>query len=337
MHERQAILQLFADCAASVLATVVEVQGSAYRRAGARMLLTPDGRSAGVINGGCLDADLHRRSRLVLESGRAQLAVYDTTSPQDILFGLGLGCRGVVKILLEPAKELDWLGREVAVEVVYEGDVLGTRLVDGLECPRFETGGFNHSGAVHSLRETLEAPQRLFIFGAGADVVPLQRLAANVGWGVQTVDLRPPSPSRATFIESRHVAPENLGEFEVPPDAACVIMTHNFLHDLELLKRLLPSPAAYVGLLGPRRRAEELLAKIGGDTLLPGIAPTQAQLARFFAPIGLDCGAETPEEIALSIVAEIQCVKRGTTGGSLRTCSSIHGDKNPGKQDSRGE
>jgi xanthine/CO dehydrogenase XdhC/CoxF family maturation factor len=101
-------------------------------------------------------------------------------------------------------------------------------------------------------------------------------------------------------------------------------MTHNFLHDLEILKHLLPSNAAYIGVLGPRRRTDELLEKIGSETLLSGISPTSAQLERLFAPIGLDLGAETPEEIALSIVAEIQKVKRQKSGASLRERGSIH-------------
>src|SRR4028118_1843803 len=118
MHERDAIFHLWKQSEKSALATVVEVKGSAYRRPGARMLLTQDRRSAGVINGGCLDADLHARAQMVMESGVAQLACYDTTASQDIVFGLGLGCRGVVKILIEPAENLDWLVHNVIVAVV---------------------------------------------------------------------------------------------------------------------------------------------------------------------------------------------------------------------------
>lgn len=318
MHERDAILQLWRACPQSALATVVEVRGSAYRRPGARMLLAHDGRSAGVINGGCLDGDLHLRAQIVIESGQAQLACYDTTSSQDIVFGLGLGCRGVVKILIEPARDLGWLAHNVAVEVIYEGegDKLGTRL--------FATRHEKPEASRRSFVQQLEAPQELLIFGAGADVVPLEEVGRTLGWNVRIVDLRAPHSARPIFVDSTHVAPERLAELAISQGAACVIMTHNFLHDLELLKKLLPSPAGYIGILGPRRRTDELLSKIGGDTLLPGIAPTPEQLARLFAPIGLDLGAETPEEIALSIVAEIQRARRGRAGGSLRERESIH-------------
>ncbi len=320
MHERDAILQLWKHSEKSALATVVEVKGSAYRRPGARMLLMLDGRSAGVINGGCLDADLHARAQMVMETGVAQLACYDTTASQDIIFGLGLGCRGVVKILIEPANNLDWLVHNETVAVVFEGQ-LGSR--------RFETGAVEYPQIMETVWgrafvERLEPPQVLLIFGAGADVVPLEIMGRTLGWNVQVLDLRAPNPSRPVFVDSTFVAPERLAELSIPNGAACVIMTHNFLHDFELLKKLLPSSAAYIGILGPRRRTDELLEKLGSDTLLPGIAPTEQQLSRLFAPVGLDLGAETPEEIALSIVAEIQRVKRGKTAQSLRERESIH-------------
>ncbi len=312
MHERQAILELWADCPRTALATVVEVKGSAYRRAGARMLLAADGRSAGVINGGCLDADLHARAQMVLETGEAQLACYDTTSAQDIVFGLGLGCRGVVKILLEPALELSWLAQNVTVEVVTEGNHLGTRVLNG------------QPGAARSFVQKLEPPQPLLIFGAGADVAPLAAIGRAVGWQVQVVDLRAPNPARPTFVEAHFANPENLAGVKIPDGAACVVMTHNFLHDVEILKHLLPSRAAYIGVLGPRRRTDELLESVGKAMLSAPFSPTARQLERLFAPVGLDLGAETPEEIALSIVAEVQAIKRGKGGDSLRERGSIH-------------
>ena len=320
MHEREAIQKLWRGAEKAALATVVEVKGSAYRRAGARMILTADGRSAGVINGGCLDADLWARARMAMESRAAQLAVYDTTSSQDIVFGLGLGCRGVVKILVEPIRDLSWLRDDAVVAVEFEG-ALGTRVY------KAEFAGRPRSAATATGRafvERLEAPQTLLIFGAGADAAPLAQMGELLGWQVRAVDPRAPHSGRPVHLPTEFVAPQSLGELTIPDRAACVLMTHNFLHDLEILKRVLPSRASYVGVLGPRRRTNELLDKLSGETLSPGIAATSAQLAKLHAPVGLDLGAETPAEIALSIVAEIQKQKRGKSGHSLRELDAIH-------------
>ncbi len=324
MHERQAILALWNaahfDGIVAALATVVEVKGSAYRRAGARMILTNDGRSAGILNGGCLDADLWTHARQVMETERAQLAVYDTQSSQDIVFGLGLGCRGVVKILIEPIRDLNWLRDDAVVEVGFEGK-LGTRAGDSefVERPHVVAtdGG-------RAFIERLESPQPLLIFGAGADAVPLAKLGELLGWNVRVFDPRAPHPARPVHLSSQFVAPEKLGELQVPPRAACALMTHNFLHDLEILKRLLPSEATYVGVLGPRRRTDELLEKLSNETLSAGFVPTPEQLGKLYAPVGLDIGAETPAEIALAIVAEIQKISRGKSGVSLREKTAIH-------------
>lgn len=325
MHERAAILDLWnaAHSAriAAALATVVEVKGSAYRRAGARMILTNDGGSAGILNGGCLDADLWARARQVMECGRAQLAIYDTQSSQDIVFGLGLGCRGVVKILIEPIEDLRWMRDDAVAVAAFEGE-LGTRagndeFVGRPQIVEIATG--------RAFIERLEAPQALLIFGAGADALPLAQVGELLGWNVQIVDPRAPHSARPVHLPgAQFVAPEQLGEFQIAPRAACALMTHNFLHDLEILKHLLPSNASYIGLLGPRRRTDELLEKLTMETLSPGIAATAQQLAKLHAPIGLDIGAETPAEIALAIVAEIQKIRRAKSGASLKELKTIH-------------
>ncbi|RYG70511.1 XdhC family protein [bacterium] len=322
MHEREAILKLWSESEKAALATVVEVRGSAYRRPGARMLLTHEGRSAGVINGGCLDADIHARAQMVMEDGQPQLAIYDTTSSEDIVFGLGLGCRGVVKILIEPISNLEFLQDGATVEVRFEGEDCGTSLYSKEFTGRPQ---IIESGRNKAWVETIEPALPLLVFGAGADVVPLAALGKILGWNVQIRDLRAPSPARQVMVEASYLAPDSMLEkLQVPTGAACVIMTHNFLHDLELLKVLLSSKADYIGILGPRRRTVELLEKLGSDTLLPGMTPSEAQLEKLHGPIGLDLGAETPEEIALSIVAEIQMVKRAKSGAKLREMKAIH-------------
>lgn len=324
MNERDAIQALWHDARQhghqAALATVCEVKGSAYRRPGARMLLVADGRSAGVINGGCLDADLWARARQVMALGQPQRACYDTTSSEDIVWGLGLGCRGVVKILIEPVEDLAWLRDEVTIAAVFEGDSPGTIVL--------ENATNTQSGVVdlecgRAWVETFQSAPPLWVFGAGADVVPLVSLAQVLGWDTHVIDPRAPHAERRPLLPSRYVPAERTGELLMTPRAACVLMTHNFLHDADILRALLPSPAFYVGALGPKRRAEEML----GFLKKQGFVPTEEQRAKLHAPIGLDIGAETPEEIALSILAELRAATTGRNGGFLRAReATIHSE-----------
>ena len=322
MHEIEAIANLWHESQVEAkrvaLATVVSVKGSAYRRSGARMLLTEDGRSAGMINGGCLDGDLWAHAHEVMELGLPTLVCYDTTAPDDVVFGLGLGCRGVVKILIEPVNNLDWLTYGQTVEVVYEADE--QRKLRGTQPCDTTTARSDGTFVQH-----IESPQRLLVFGAGQDAVPLHAMARLAGFEVEVFDNRAPSSARSPLLLSRYYPVEHLaGHLNITPDTACVIMTHNFLYDLELLKLLLPSPARYVGILGPRRRTDELLEKIGTATLLPPVELVPAHFDKLHSPVGLDIGAETPEEIALSILPEIQKTRRHKSGLSLREKKAIH-------------
>lgn len=321
MRERETILELWRGAhrrgTQAVLATVCEVEGSAYRRPGARMLLCADGAHAGVINGGCLDGDLWRRAREVMASGEPQLALYDSTPAEDILWGSGVGCRGIVKILLELADDLSWLGDGHTAGTFFEGPALGTELVE-TSAGTPEGPHLVDTPRGRALVETFLPPPPLWIFGAGADAVPLVRLGESFGWRVEVVDPRAPHPDRPRRLPARHLPLERFSELEISPRAACVVMTHNFLHDLEILRAVLPSPARYVGVLGPRSRTEALLAALPRNGVLPGVTPTADQLDRLHAPIGLDIGAETPEEIALAILAEIRAVCSGRSGGFLR-------------------
>jgi len=323
MRERDAILDLWRSAQsrgeAAVLATVCEVKGSAYRRPGARMLLTASGVSAGVISGGCIDSDLWRSARETMAAGQPRLLAYDSNSPGDIVWGLGLGCRGLVKILLEPVSHLDWLADGHTIATFFEGPRLGTIPTDATpaDLPRI-----TDIDSGRALVENLQPPPPLWIFGAGADAVPLASFAGALGWEVWVIDPRPPHPDRFSHLPAHHIALDHLASLAVQPRAACIVMTHNFLHDLATLRFLIGSPARYIGVLGPRARTDDILAELRKEDRP---APTPDQLARIHSPTGLDIGAETPEEIALSIIAEIQAAKSGRLGGSLRQrAGSIH-------------
>lgn len=324
MKELQAIVERLAAAAGppGVLATLVAVEGSSYRRAGARRLFGPDGASTGSISGGCLEEDVSAHARAVAQSGRAMLAVYDTTSENDLIWGTGAGCHGVVRVLLErlPARPA-WAaeltenlraGRPTDLAVVWQSTdpaALGTVLARQL--PRLPA-------AAAVFRQTVAPAPKLFVFGAGDDALPLVRGAKELGWRVVVADPRPALATAARFpaADALVVAPaEVLVERASPGAGACaVVMTHHYVHDAPVLRGLLGLPLAYLGLLGPRPRADRILA----DLAAAGLAITPAQRARLRAPVGLDLGAEAPEEVALSILAEIQAVLGGRDARPLR-------------------
>jgi len=324
MKELQAIVgHLCAARAASVLGTLVTVEGSSYRRPGARMLVT-DGRARiGTISGGCLEEDLLERSARVAETGSADVVLYDTTAENDLLWGVGLGCHGVVRILLERVPpNPGWAvvvaenlraGRATDLAVVWEGPggPLGTMLGNAPAAARA-------NGAPGVFNETVRPPTSLAIFGAGDDAQPLARLAQELGWRVTIADPRPAMATEARFPGvSRLVlgpAEELVGRAAPPPGSLAVVMTHHYKHDLPLLRHLLALPLGYLGLLGPKLRAERIMAEIAAE----GIEVTPAMRERLHAPVGLDLGGDGPDEVALSIIAEMAAILARRDGRPLR-------------------
>ncbi len=350
----------------TILATVIAAQGSTYRRAGARMLLTSDGCSVGTISGGCLEADVALRSQKVMASKQPTVVTYDTTSDEDIVWGLGLGCNGLVRVLIEPitpqqADYVEFLSRcygdrqlgVVATLVSITGlaqEKIGTRLMlqqngsvttclsnsvaasiveDARAALQSKTSILKSYqlpiGEVEVFIEVIQPPLPLIIFGAGHDALPVARFAKELGWNVTVVDTRQSTATQNRFTDADAIVlsrPENITDhISVSDRTVAVVMTHNYLHDRELLKILLPSQLRYLGILGPKSRTEGLLEELRQiRTHL-----TREQIHRFYAPVGLDIGADTPEEIALSIIAGIQAVISNRLGNQLRERKgSIH-------------
>jgi xanthine/CO dehydrogenase XdhC/CoxF family maturation factor len=173
-------------------------------------------------------------------------------------------------------------------------------------------------GFVEALIEVIQPPIPLLIFGAGYDAIPLVQLAKQLGWHVTIIDHRSTYATHDRFPQADDIILCHPCELEahlvLTPRTIAVVMTHHYQHDQALLRSLLPSPIQYLGVLGPKQRTQQLLE----DLHLEGFAPTKAQQQRLYHPVGLDLGAETPEEIALAIVAEIQAVLTKRTGGLLR-------------------
>jgi xanthine/CO dehydrogenase XdhC/CoxF family maturation factor len=325
VQELQAIVRalLTPGAGPAVLATLATVEGSSYRRPGARLLVSTDGTRLGSISGGCLEEDVLARARHVAATGLAETAVYDTTTENDLVWGVGLGCHGVVRVLIEPVPPRPaWAvalaenfaaRRPTPLAVAHraaEPAQLGTRLAASLPAAR-ESG-------VEIFHDVVAPPTALFIFGAGADAQPLAQFAAALGWHITIADPRASFATAVRFPMARAlvVAPAaELADRAAPgADAVAVVMTHHYVHDVPLLRALLDRPLAYLGLLGPKKRAEKILA----DLAAAGLGITSALRARLHAPVGLDLGADTPAEVALAMLAEMQAALTGRDARALR-------------------
>ncbi|MGZ4273662.1 MAG: XdhC family protein [Solirubrobacteraceae bacterium] len=313
------------------LATVVATRGSTYRRAGARLLVPAEGEPIGNISGGCLEGDVARIGREVIASGEPRLVEFDMTADDDAVWGYGLGCNGAIELWIEPTQ-----GALESVAALRSGT--GSCLLIPLSGPdagthRLETEG----AAVAALRdgmpraeevdgqrvflEPLLPPLRLLVCGAGHDAIPLVGQAVELGWRVVVVDVRRAllKPDRFPGADFADPDPASVAGALAPDErTAAILMSHNYLRDIAYLRSLLEAPLAYLGVLGPRGRTEQMLAEIGQP----------AAISRLHAPAGLDIGADGPEEVAHAIVAEILAVTRGRGGGPLRErASPIHSER----------
>jgi len=312
MKEIEQILDLWAQLETvseeAVLATVVKTRGSSYRLPGARLLLARDGRRAGSVSGGCLEEDLVKRAWWLTESGPV-IRRYDTTPEGEIASKYGLGCHGVIHVRLERVTRdapgiLDLI-RRVRSERRSEAV---THVIEGSE----------------TFGEVLSPPMHLLIFGAGDDAIAMLKLAKALGWRVSVFDGRAHYARREKFREADCVTvcnPENFRDV-VPIDewTAAILMTHSFSQDREFLRALYTHRLPYLGVLGPRKRTDQLLAEAGIDPLNMN--------ANFHAPMGLDIGADGPEQVALSVIAEIQAVLNAREGGFLSDrAGTIHSEE----------
>jgi xanthine dehydrogenase accessory factor len=296
MKALQQIIERVAENLAQpwALATLVQTRGSTYRKAGARLLVDPDGATLGVLTGGCLEEEIGRQGRNVIRDGSPVLLSFDARR----LYG----CDGLLKILVEPLPAAGENGnlitnlgrslrdREVCrVRTCFEGTKLGSEILPSDFLLTERAGVFI---------ETLALPIRLLLFGTGPEIEPITHLATTLGWMIE-----------------RFGHPSELAQdFRSDTQTGAVVMNHNFGRDLLSLHRLLPLQLRYVGLLGPKKRHAEILAQLTEYAVFD----FNRAVDNLFAPAGLDIGSEAPEEIALSIVAEVAAVLSGRAGGFLR-------------------
>jgi xanthine dehydrogenase accessory factor len=350
----------------TALATVVHVEGSSYRRAGARMLVTEDGQLTGAISGGCLEGDALRKARLVMAQNKPMLVTYDTTDDDDAKFGVGLGCNGIIHILIEPIfsnkpnNPIDlfklFLSKRAPVVLVTvftlndkkaaqpgtclllteQEELLGispdtsihnalvTDAKDVLKNGNSVTKTYMYGDRFTCFIELLQPTVSLIIFGAGNDAIPLVQLADVLGWHITLVDGRAnyAVANRFPLVKRILIAKPDqaLEQLEIDSRTVIVLMTHNYNYDMAMLRQLLALNLTYVAALGPKKRLTRILDELSEE----GTEITTQQLKSIYGPAGLDIGSETSDEIALSILAEMQAVLKQRNGASLRDKVVIH-------------
>jgi xanthine dehydrogenase accessory factor len=329
-----------------VLATIADTLGSTYRKAGAQMLIASDGSAAGLLSGGCLEADLMERASKVLETGAAVAVEYDTRSSDDILWGIGLGCEGAMRIVLTRLDATNGYQPFAHVEQARHDNIAARfALVVASESAAYPLGASfrgaerNVPGAVATalsattstvrtqantamtveteqarfLIVSIALPIQLLLLGAGPDAKPVVDFAAMLDWHVCVLDHRAAYADPSRFPRAKRVIGQPVAQLDAHLQGArydaAVVMSHHLTSDAGYLAALAHSSIPYVGLLGPAPRRARLMADIGSRA--------EGFHGRLHGPIGLDIGATNPETIALAIISEIQAVLAGRSGRSF--------------------
>lgn len=292
-----------------VLATVIGVEGHAYRKEGACLLVAGDGRIAGSVSPGCLEGDLAARAGAVWRQGTPELVDYELREDHDAIWGEAIGCGGSLRILLEPVRgrlrycllaakrELD---AGAAVRLVRRIEQGGRRVRCRLQREPAASAGAGE------LSFELRPKPRLVVFGAGNDAIPLVRLAVQIGFRAVVADWREGMCTAGRFPDAELVvgsADEALLRLGLNARDYVVVMSHQLQRDRAFVRGMLERRLRYAGIMGSRPRTERLLEGVAAPDWL-----------RY--PIGLDIGADGPEQIAVAIAAELLAVKREEAGRS---------------------
>ncbi len=352
----------------SVLATIVHLDGSSYRRPGARMLVLEDGQMIGAISGGCLEGDALKKALLTFTEKKSRLITYDTSDEDDSSIGVQLGCEGVIQVLFEyldythPVNTVELLRTVVSkrqnsvLVTLYDlsnkkanqtgacflqaenGSIQGSlssfinkESIQKNIAEVFETGSsifaeYEVDGKpLQGFIEFFQMPVSLVVVGAGNDAIPLLQIADILGWEITVVDGRKTHAKTDRFINACQVLVSKpaavLEQLTIDRRTCFVLMTHNYQYDLHMLKALLPLEIPYIGVLGPKKKLQKMLDQLASE----GLNLKDELLTKLYGPTGLDIGAETPEEIASSIVSEIQAVLHQKNAQMLKwKTESIH-------------
>ncbi len=336
----------------TALVTVVKVEGSSYRRPGSRMLVTEEGEITGAISGGCLEGDALRKALLAISRQQNKLEIYDTTDEDDAKLGVQLGCNGIVYILFEPIVNNNALNplallknvarhrKEAVLVTAFNEDKNAHQpgtccfindkekisltnesknfIEEAITVLEHKNSFVKSYSDCSVLYQFVPPTIQLIIAGAGNDALPLVDMAALLGWQTVVVDGRPTHATKQRFYKAGEVIVakpcEALAQVCIHEQTAFVLMTHNYNYDLALLSQLLSFRCTYIGVLGPKNKLQRMVTELEKN----GVAVTDEQIHSVYGPVGLDIGAETAEEIAVSIIAEIKAVLAGRKGTLLK-------------------
>lgn len=332
------------------LATVIKVQGSSYRRPGARMLVQHDGVWTGGISGGCLEGDALKKTQLAIAKQQSNMVTYDTSKDDEHQIGVGLGCKGVIDVLISPINDSNELNpikvlrscsenRDVKILLTiakvntpnsenYIGNMIKfgkqtvspdyisaddwQQLLKDIEHAKSTNISTTKSYKSCSIFiEVLPPPIRMILFGGNYDVIPLLELGQVLGWQMEVVGNPRRLNKKVHQLSTIHSNDEDLA---VDAFTAFVLMTHDYKADKQYLKNALTTNVPYIGMLGPRVRGLETLEELQAE----GISWTASDADRFYNPIGIDTGADNPDDIAIAIIAEIRSHFNKRSGGFLR-------------------
>lgn len=331
------------------MATVIHVEGSSYRRSGARMLVQDNGVWTGGISGGCLEGDALKKAKNCMIQKDVKTVRYDTTNDDEKQIGVGLGCNGIIDILLSPV-EFEDENNPIKILASCVNDrhinclisVIHSK-IDGLQAGRMYKYGVQKAtfpdeliqdiqsaltsgkSAVKKYEklsvfiEILKPTLNVVLFGYQYDIYPLLKIGNELGWNMSV------ACKQAKMTKAMRSLTKDLhfdqSDVKYDDHTAFILMAHDYKTDKNNLLMALQSDVPYIGMLGPLKRKNKALDELHSH----GHSFTDAQLSRLYNPVGLNIGSVTPEEIALAILAEIRAHFSGKNGAPLRQKSGpIH-------------
>lgn len=341
----------------AALATVVRVEGSSYRRTGARMLVLESGEWIGGISGGCLEGDALKKARLAMSQNKATLITYDTTDDDPYQIGVGLGCNGIIDVLITPLDpenpnnavrqlqscidqrtpnlvvtvtsinkvhsdialgEVFRFDNEAHFDAIFPIEILKENLKIEIKEALNTTKSISKEYVLENgtkltfFLEVIPPAIQFYIFGSNYDVYPMVRVAKELGWRV--ICVCNPAKMHVSLSEMADVVVHKDHQPEIDAFTAAISMCHDYETDYRNLQMLLKTDIKYIGLLGPKKRTIKMYDRMTDE----GISLTAEHEERIYSPVGLDIGAATPEEIALSVCAEIRAFFSKRDGNRLK-------------------